>query len=525
MSDTPTTTVSAVMKMGAADVLDTIANLSNDEVFTPPKLANQVLDLLPKHVWSDSSLKFLDPCVKTGVFLREIVKRLMIGLKDEIKDEGERREHILRNQIYGIAITELTALMSRRTVYCSSDATRQKNDDMPENCYSAVIFEKSEGNIAFPSVGHRWPQKKKGVIAQTARCEVCGANYSEFTGDDREGMESYAYPFIHMDIQEIFGEMQFDVVIGNPPYQIADNGGDGSSARHIYQEFIYQAERILPKYISMIIPARWMNGGKGLSEFKERMFSLSGVKHIMDFSSSERIFPGLTIAGGVCFYLWERGYSGPTVHAYHSDTECIGERSIEDFNGFIRDPISADIIKKVRLQNNQSMKEIVFPRNLYNIPSKFSGRDGHLTVHTAKGTHKIDGLPARLNLEHIESYRVLISKAAPGRGGAAGLSGKRKMISRIFIAEPLEVCSESFLVIGEFNSKEQAESLATYLRTKFARFMLASLVDTQNISKEKFANVPMIDWTRVWCDDVLNEHFSLSVSEIDYINKSISEFS
>lgn len=499
------------------DVLTCIANLSNDEVFTPPKLANDILDLLPTELWSNPDAKFLDPVSKSGVFLREMAKRLMEGLKNQIPDKQERINHIFENQLYGIAITELTSLLSRRTVYCSKTANGK---------YSVCeTFDDEQGNIIYERIQHTWDKGK---------CTYCSASQDVYERD--EELETHAYNFIHTENPiELFKtkDMKFDVIVGNPPYQLSDGGGmqtgsSSGSAIPLYHKFIQQAKKLKPRYLSMIIPARWYSGGRGLGEFRNEMLNDNRIKHIVDFIDSRDCFPGVDIAGGVCYFLWDGSHNGKCKFISKSNKgEVVKERDLNEFEFFIRDNIAVDIIHKIIERETHFMSDVVFSSNPFGFRSFFKGAKSPkkiknpIEIITSRGVDFVEEDDIRINKDEVPRWKVILSKASSEHAGQTDKEGKRKVFSRVEVLKPKVICSETYLVISAFDNKREAENLALYVKSNFFRFLVSSVLLTQNIAKDKFCFVPIQDFNEPWTDEKLYAKYGLNDEEIAFIDSMI----
>ena len=486
------------------DVLSCLANLSNDEVFTPPHLANQILDLLPTDLWQNKNAKFLDPVTKSGVFLREIAKRLMDGLATEIPDEQARRNHIFKNQIYGIAITELTSLLARRSVYCSKAANGK---------YSICEdFKDEQGNIVFDRVNHTF---------KNGRCTYCGANETEYARN--EALETHAYQFIHTNYPiKLFKKMKFDVIIGNPPYQLSD-GGFGRSATPIYHKFVEQAKKLSPRFLTMIIPSRWFAGGKGLDDFRHEMLNDSRIRKVVDFENANECFPGVDIAGGICYFLWDKENEGLCeIKNIKNGKESISTRALNEFKTFIRHGESIPIITKVLSKKEEMMNSQVSSRKPFGLATNerpTATGDLILVWNGGKGCYKSSEII--IGKELIGKWKVMTSKVSYDHGGQPDKEGKRRVLSKIEILPPKTICTETYLITGAFDNIKSCENLVCYLKTKFVRFLISQLSFSQDITKDRFLFVPIQDFTESWTDEKLYEKYGITEEEQGFIDTLI----
>lgn len=492
------------MKNYNPDVLTCLANLSNDEVFTPPVVVNRMLDLLPAELWRNPDARFLDPVSKTGVFLREIAKRLMEGLSERIPDRQQRADHIFTRQLFGLAITELTALLSRRSVYCSKQANGP---------YSVcTAFHDADGNIRFRSTEHSW---------QNGRCRYCGASREVYDRDDT--LESHAYEFIHTENPEtIFPDMKFDVIIGNPPYQFSD-GGNGASASPLYHRFVRQAQKLKPRYLTMIIPSRWFGGGKGLDDFRREMLNDNHIRVLVDYENASDCFPGVDIAGGVCYFLWDRDNPGlcDVVNIRNNET-MHSVRALNEFDTFIRHDQAASIVRKVCAFGEPMMSNMVSsskPFGLRTFVRPQESGDILLRWQNGEGPYRRDEIT--IGRELIDKWKVITSYVGYDHAGNPGKDGKRRVFSKIDILPPGTICTETYLVVGSFDTEQEAKNLVAYMKTLFFRFLVAQCMYSHHITKEAYRLVPIQDFSQSWTDEKLYVKYGITDEEIKFIESMV----
>ena len=515
--------VAFALKGRNPDVLSCIANLSNDEVFTPPEFANRMLDTLAEawaadndgaNLWANPDVTFLDPCTKSGVFLREITKRLIDGLKATMPDLQTRVDHILTRQVFGIGITELTAMLARRSLYCSKHASGPHSITRK--------FDSGTGNIWFARVEHTW---------KNGKCEFCGA--SRKTLDRGEDRESHAYAFIHTDnvqewVGEIFGEdMQFDVIIGNPPYQLASGGGTRDVP--IYQHFVEQAKALEPRYLSMVIPSRWMASGLGLAKFRKTMLSDTSIRVLFDYTNAAEVFASVSINGGACYFLWDRDYDGKCNISTVRGGEVSGpsQRSLNEFDVLVRDYRALGILRKTLRHNEASVNTILARDKEFGWTSNFDGfhtdeRPGDVPlfyIRSMKRNHGYISRDAITKSKHlIDTWKLLVPAA--GSGLDRDKSGSDIVLGRSMIVPSPSVCTQSFLFFF-VDTQEKAESLQSYYKTRFFRFLVSLRKISQHATHSTYSWVPMQSWDRIWIDAELYEKYDISEAEQSYIETII----
>ena len=527
--------VSFTLRGRNPDVLTCIANLSNDEVFTPPELANRMLDMLAEawaadydgaSLWADKTVRFLDPFTKSGVFLREITSRLTLGLALEIPDLQERVNHILTQQVFGIGITRLTSLLARRSVYCSKYANGAHS--------IAKSFDNDAGNIWFERTEHTWADGK---------CTFCGASQAAM---DRGGaLETHAYAFIHTDniktrMTELFGEaMQFDVIVGNPPYQL-DDGGFGASAMPIYNRFVQQAKALEPRFLTMVIPSRWLFGGRGLDEFRREMLNDNRIRKLVDYPDSRQVFPSVDVAGGICYFIWDRDNPGDcrVVEFDHGLESSEATRALLEPGAevFIRSNRALSILRKVMaaetgseslaLPEKKRFEKQVSSQKPFGLRTFFRGTatkssEQDVLVLQSGGRAWTSKAQVTAGVGLIDKWKVFTSKSSSEHAGQVDKNGQRRVLSLSGVIPPGSVVTETYILLGAYDTEQEARNCFTYVVTRFFRFLIAVRSSAQDLARSAYSFVPLQDFSRAWKDEDLYGKYGFTGDEIAYIEKLI----
>jgi hypothetical protein len=490
------------------DILDCLAQLSSDEVPTPPRLASEMLDLLPATVWRNPKLRWLDPCSKSGAFLREIVSRLIEGLAEWQPDFEKRREHILRQMVFGAAITEITGYITRRTVYCSRDASGD---------HSVVRFGDEAGNLPFVAAQHDF---EKGS------CTLCGAPEELERGAARE---NYAYAFIHRAYPEKENAaMKFDVIVGNPPYQISSNGN--TRTKPIYHRFVQEAIAMNPRYVLMITPSRWFAGGLGLKEFRAEMLKDRRLSHLVDYRVEKDVFPKVNVNGGVSYFLWDSQHAGKCFvsHVPAGGSPSASEaRYLDEFDLLVRQNEGVRILRKVKALGEPTFEQRVSSQKPFNLHTNFKGAASKLglkkalRMHSSRAISWVPRAEVTKSVDLIDRWKVFLVAASDGNETFPAPIWD--LAKGPFVGAPGEICNGSYLVVYPSDDEATAEAVVAFLRTRFVRFLVSLRKIAQHNDAGRFSFVPDLPMDREWTDDQLYERYGLSSEEITFIESQIKE--
>ena len=501
------------------DVLSCLADLSNDEVFTPPEVANRMLDLLPQELFRNKETKILDPACKSGVFLREAAKRFIEGERDQFDTLQECLDWIFQKQLYGIAITELTSLLARRSVYCAK---------YPNSPFSITNFgeDNVQGNILFHRIQHTWVGS-----GDNKKCDFCGISYNGTLGEAaRKDLETHAYEWIHTTKPEDIFDMKFDVIISNPPYHL-DTEGAGRQSKPIYNLFVEKAMKLNPRYLTMIIPSRWFAGGMGLDNFREKMKTDTRIRKIVDYTNAKDCFPSNSVSGGVCYFLWERDSSGECEFTNIMNGKSTTEtRSLNEFSVLVRYNHAIDILHKIEAKKEKKLTDITSGLMPFGLSTSYRGQKTKdelhpYTLHASNGVTYVSENEFSKGKELIGKYKVLVSKTSAEHAGEPGKDGKFRIIpSSMKVIGPNDLCTHSYFVVGAFSNEDEAENALSYMKTKFVRFLMLLSMSGFGLSKQVINFVPLQTFDHKWTDSELNRKYNLTEEEIAFIDSMIRPF-
>ena len=322
--------------------------------------------------------------------------------------------------------------------------------------------------------------------------------------------------------------MTLDAIVSNPPYMIMDGGGNGAAAMPIYNRFVDLSKRLRPKYSSMIIPARWYGGGRGLDEFRAEMLNDKHFSYIKDFPNPKDCFPTANISGGVCYFRWELNNRFPLCEFVNSvnGIELSAMRALDEYEMFLRYNNSVSIIHKIKSKEESSLADIVSQYMPFGIRSYERGREkkskeSDLLLYSSRGTGYVPKEMVTASHDYVGKYNVITGKAISGHLGETDENGQVKLLATTMIIAPNEIATESYLAIGKFDSLKEAKNLLTYMKTKFMRFLLLQGLTSMNITKERFLFVPLQDFSKPWTDEELYKKYNLTEDEIAFIESMI----
>ena len=442
------------------------------EVQTKILEINSKTGLYPLYVTYSLYRRRLDEYIKAECIEKESVS---------VQEEQVVWDDIVKDNIYVICNTPMAVGITRRTLFGFRDVERK-------------------ANIKNEQLIERASNDQEGLVKELKTVGFWKGNSSK-------------------------QEMKFNAVVGNPPYQMMDGGGAGYSAQPIYHEFVNLIKTIAPNYSSLIIPARWYAGGKGLDSFRSSMLQDRRISKIYDFMESKDCFPSADIAGGICYFLWESTHNDDCcVTTIKNGKRTYNRRNLAEYDTFIRQAEAIQIVQKVNALKEQTMDKIVFSRKPFGLDNNFKGKqtpfDNCVIVFGSQGLSYINPSEVPMNSDKVGLWKVICSKAS-AQGGRADKDGMRKVLPKVEVLDTHTICTESYLLLQTFKTQEEAINAQSYVKTKFFRFLLSLRVITQNIAKDCFSFIPIQDFSKPWNDEELYDKYGLDLFEREYIESMI----
>lgn len=330
--------------------------------------------------------------------------------------------------------------------------------------------------------------------------------------------------------------IEWNAIVGNPPYQEMD-GGAQASARPLYHRFVEAGVSLNPHFLSLITPARWYAGGKGLDEFRGKMLHDTHIRELHDYQKCEECFPNTSIEGGVSYFLWDREYNKKeckiTNYIDKKATSSIARPLLmEDCDIFLRYNDSISIYEKVKKLKEPSFSKLISTRKPFGLPTDYRGKKKEIKgkenviLYETKGVSYIDKDYIVVNRDLIDKHKVYISKAY-----GIGSAYPSQVINKAFYGKPGTACTETYLAIGAFSSKVEAENAVKYLATQFTRFLVFLRKITQDNTRDTYSFVPLQDFTEGgdidWkapiaeIDKQLYKKYALTDKEKEFIEKMV----